>query len=168
MSAFDAEQDDTTKFKVVLNHEEQYSIWPSDRENPPGWRDDGKSGPKAECLEYIDQVWIDMRPLSLRKQMEEDAKRRAEQPEPAPLADEPPEEPLPYRLSRGDHAVVVSIRPERTVEGFRERLDLGFVHIKFTDTRGGTELGFPVDKNALDLSGVDFEKGRGRLQLSGP
>jgi MbtH protein len=72
------EQEDTTIYKVVVNHEEQYSIWPADRENAPGWRDAGKSGLKAECLEYIKEVWTDMRPLSLRKKMEEDERRRAE------------------------------------------------------------------------------------------
>ena len=65
------EQEDTTIYKVVVNQEEQYSIWPADRELPLGWRDAGKSGPKAECLEYIKEVWTDMRPLSLRKKMEE-------------------------------------------------------------------------------------------------
>lgn len=64
-------QDDTTQYKVVLNHEEQYSIWPLERPNPLGWRDAGKSGFKPECLSYIKEVWTDMRPLSLRKQMEE-------------------------------------------------------------------------------------------------
>lgn len=65
------EQEDTTTYKVVVNHEEQYSIWLADRENPLGWRDAGKSGSKAECLAYIKEVWIDMRPLSLRKKMEQ-------------------------------------------------------------------------------------------------
>ncbi len=65
------EQEDTTIYKVVVNHEEQYSIWPEHREIPLGWKDAGKSGPKAECLEYIKEVWTDMRPLSLRKKMEE-------------------------------------------------------------------------------------------------
>ena len=55
--------------KVVVNDEEQYSVWPLDRENPAGWRDAGKTGTKAECLEYIKQVWTDMRPLSVRQQM---------------------------------------------------------------------------------------------------
>jgi MbtH protein len=73
------EQEDTTIYKVVVNHEEQYSIWPADRENAPGWRDAGKSGLKAECLEYIKEVWTDMRPLSLRKKMEEDERRRAQE-----------------------------------------------------------------------------------------
>jgi MbtH protein len=61
---------DTTTYKVVINDEEQYSIWPADRENAPGWRDAGKQGTKAECLAYIEEVWTDMRPLSLRKQMD--------------------------------------------------------------------------------------------------
>jgi MbtH protein len=69
------EQEDTTIYKVVVNHEEQYSIWPADRENPLGWKDVGKSGPKAECLAYIKGVWTDMRPLSLRKKMEADARK---------------------------------------------------------------------------------------------
>jgi MbtH protein len=65
-----SELSDDSLYKVVLNHEEQYSIWPADRENPPGWRDGNKSGTKAECLAHIKDVWTDMRPLSLRKQME--------------------------------------------------------------------------------------------------
>jgi len=75
------EEDDDQVYKVVINHEEQYSIWPVDRENPLGWNDVGKSGPKQECLDYIEEVWTDMRPLSLRKKMEEDEKRRAQQQE---------------------------------------------------------------------------------------
>lgn len=57
-------------FQVVVNHEEQYSIWPDYKEMPKGWRKAGKSGYKKECLEYIEEVWTDMRPLSLRKAME--------------------------------------------------------------------------------------------------
>lgn len=67
------ETEDTTIYNVVVNYEEQYSIWPVDREIPPGWRAVDKSGPKAECLAYIKEVWTDMRPLSLRKKMEEAA-----------------------------------------------------------------------------------------------
>ncbi len=69
------EKEDTTIYRVVVNHEEQYSIWPAYRENPLGWRDAGKSGKKSECLEYINEVWTDMRPLSLRKHMENMAKQ---------------------------------------------------------------------------------------------
>ena len=71
MTRYDRE--DTTVYKVVVNHEEQYSIWPAHRENPLGWRDAGKTGLKPECLEYVKEVWTDMRPLSLRKKMEEAA-----------------------------------------------------------------------------------------------
>lgn len=67
------EEDDKTIYKVVMNHEEQYSIWPADRENALGWNDVGKTGTKAECLAYIKDVWTDMRPLSLRKKMEAQA-----------------------------------------------------------------------------------------------
>jgi MbtH protein len=70
------EREDTTIYRVVVNHEEQYSIWPIDRENALGWTDAGKTGLKAECLAYIKEVWTDMRPLSLRKKMEE-AERKA-------------------------------------------------------------------------------------------
>ena len=76
-----AEQDDLTIYRVVVNYEEMYSIWPAEREIPFGWQDAGKSGPKEECLAYIQQIWTDMRPLSLRKKMEEmeaDARRRHE------------------------------------------------------------------------------------------
>jgi MbtH protein len=58
--------DEVRLYKVVVNDEEQYSIWLADRENPPGWSDAGKEGPKEECLAYIEEVWTDMRPLSLR------------------------------------------------------------------------------------------------------
>jgi MbtH protein len=67
------EQEDTTIYVVVVNQEEQYSIWPADRELPLGWRAAGKSGLKQECLDYIKEVWTDMRPLSLRQKMEEKA-----------------------------------------------------------------------------------------------
>lgn len=61
------------ELKVVVNHEEQYSIWPADRETPDGWREVGVSGDKEKCLAYIEEHWTDMRPLSLRKQMEQNA-----------------------------------------------------------------------------------------------
>lgn len=65
------DDEDKTIYTVVVNHEEQYSIWPEYKEIPKGWRAVGKIGPKAECLAYIEEVWTDMRPLSLRKHMEE-------------------------------------------------------------------------------------------------
>jgi len=63
------EREDNSIYKVVVNQEEQYSIWPSERPLPFGWNDTGMTGLKQECLAYIEEVWKDMRPLSLRRQM---------------------------------------------------------------------------------------------------
>lgn len=65
------DREDNRIYKVVVNDEEQYSIWLADRNNPLGWRDVGKTGAKADCLAYIKEVWTDMRPLTLRQRMAE-------------------------------------------------------------------------------------------------
>lgn len=62
--------DDAQTYQVVVNHEEQYSIWPAGRALPNGWTAVGSPGAKPECLAYIKDVWTDMRPLSLRKKMD--------------------------------------------------------------------------------------------------
>ncbi|WP_433041723.1 MbtH family protein [Dactylosporangium sp. CS-033363] len=59
--------DEQREFRVVVNDEEQYSIWPADRDAPPGWRATGPAGTRQECLDHIDEVWTDLRPLSLRR-----------------------------------------------------------------------------------------------------
>lgn len=64
------ENEDKRTYQVVVNHEEQYSIWPADRELPAGWRSEGTKGTRQECLGHIGRVWTDMRPLSLRKKMD--------------------------------------------------------------------------------------------------
>nr|WP_030345988.1 MbtH family protein [Streptomyces sp. NRRL S-1022] len=70
-----AEEDtDERTYRVVLNDEEQYSVWLADRELPLGWRAEGTEGSRAECLAHIGTVWTDMRPLSLRRQMEQAAR----------------------------------------------------------------------------------------------
>src|SRR4051812_10286835 len=119
MSWNDPDREDTTIYKVVMNHEEQYSIWPEYKANPPGWNEVGKVGPKAECLAYIKEVWIDMRPLSLRETMEEMAKNP---PPPPPASDRPREQSLVDRLCGGTHPVVASVRPEKTVSRFKEAI----------------------------------------------
>jgi MbtH protein len=63
-----ADENETT-YRVVVNHEEQYSIWPANKEIPNGWREVGAPGPKSDCLAYIEKVWTDTRPLSLRQKM---------------------------------------------------------------------------------------------------
>jgi MbtH protein len=67
----DRSESDDTIYRVVMNDEEQYSIWPDDKKIPDGWRAVGTRGSKAECLQYIEETWTDMRPLSLRKRMAE-------------------------------------------------------------------------------------------------
>jgi MbtH protein len=63
------ENSSQTIYKVVRNHEEQYSIWPADRANPLGWTDAGKTGTKVDCLSYVQEVWTDLRPASLRDRL---------------------------------------------------------------------------------------------------
>ena len=70
-----ADDKDEELYRVVVNDEEQYSIWPMDKENALGWRDAGKTGTKTECLAHIKEVWTDMRPKSLRDRMERDKNR---------------------------------------------------------------------------------------------
>jgi len=74
---------------------------------------------------------------------------------------------LVKRLSEGDHPVEASLRPERTVQALKERIDRGYVHIKFTNTNGGTELGVRLDPEATDLSKADFDNQTGKVHLVG-
>ena len=65
--------DDNTTYQVLRNDEEQYSLWPLTLDIPAGWRAVGKQGTKPECMSYVDEVWTDMRPRSLREQMAADS-----------------------------------------------------------------------------------------------
>lgn len=152
-------------YHVVLNHEEQYSIWPTDRDIPNGWRAEGTVGTKDECLAHIDEVWTDMRPLSLRKYMEDAARRQDDVPEEIPA--EVDEESLASRLSRGSHPVEISLRPERTGPALRDAVDRGYVFVRFTGTRGGTELGIQLDRDTCDLAKADFDAQTGTIKLVG-
>ena len=173
--SWSAEQDDTATYKVVVNHEEQYSLWPVDRENPPGWQNAGKSGLKAECLAYIEEVWTDMRPLSLRRQMEEAARNR-EQPcvltppssaEASSATETRVQDELVQRLCAGAHPIEVILRPVKSVQALKECIDLGYVHVKFVNTRGGTELGVRLDPQATDLGQANFAQQSGTVHLVG-
>jgi uncharacterized protein YbdZ (MbtH family) len=161
-----SDQEDTTIYNVVVNHEEQYSIWPDYKEIPKGWKHAGKTGPKSECLTHIKEVWTDMRPLSLRRKMEELAKNPP--PPPAPPDPNAPRRPsLVDKLCAGNHEVEVGLRPEKTLKLFKEAIDRDYVHIKFIRTQGGTELGFRVDRAASDFSAADFENGKGTVHIAG-
>ena len=159
------EEEDKTTYKVVLNHEEQYSIWPADRENAPGWRDEGKTGSKRECLDHIQSVWTDMRPLSLRKQMAQQEQAgtvgRASDERFADSA----ADTLVGRLSNGRHAVATS--RYKTASELGDCIERGFVLVKFTGTRGGTELGFRVNPDHTDTTGANFKDGVGTVRVGG-
>jgi uncharacterized protein YbdZ (MbtH family) len=172
MALNDTEREDTTVYKVVVNHEEQYSIWPTYKPNPAGWKDAGKSGLKPDCLSYIKEVWTDMRPLSLRKKMEETARAKelsgGEMPAMSKMkSGENESGSLVKKLSQGTHPVEVTMRPEKTLKAFKGCIDRGYVHVKFTDTKGGTELGVRLTPDMSDLTAANFDHGTGKAKIVG-
>lgn len=137
MSASEQGRDDAMIFRVVVNDEEQYSIWPATRPIPGGWRDAGKQGPRADCLAHIATVWTDMRPLSVRvPPSEEGACGAADSPRSAPL----PDDDLVARLAARDHVVEPVLHPDRSVRALRQRLERGSVYVRFFGDRGTTDL----------------------------
>jgi len=156
------------RYEVVVNDEEQYSIWPEGREIPLGWHAEGFAGPKEACLDHIETVWTDMRPKSLREKLAAGILDSDELP---PLPDEEPDGSLVQRLAKGSHPVVVAGVGDRaaaeSIERFRQRMDRGHVSVLFTGTRGGTELTLRFDPGSVDRSGCDFAGRSGRLALAG-
>jgi uncharacterized protein YbdZ (MbtH family) len=164
----DNELEDQMIYQVVMNHEEQYSIWPSTRDLPAGWNAAGPTGKKVECLEHIKQVWTDMRPLSLRKRM--DAAQDAAETVGTTAGSEPDEEgqadDLVDRLAKGRHPIEVTLRPEKTIDALVKCIERNYVHIRFTGTRGGTELGVPLDRDRCDLAATSGER-KGTVHFEG-
>jgi hypothetical protein len=74
---------------------------------------------------------------------------------------------LVTRLSEGEHRLEAALRPERSAKSLKESIDRNFVNVKFTDTRGGTELGFELDRRSSDLSKVNFDIPEGIVTLVG-
>lgn len=74
---------------------------------------------------------------------------------------------LVERLANGKHPVEIDLKPEKTLEALKKRIDLGYLHVKFLKARGGTELGIQLDKQLMDLTAVDFENGSGYLKIVG-
>jgi len=171
----DGESEHQLLYKVVINDEEQYSIWPAMRPSPAGWRDAGRTGARADCLEFIRSVWTDMRPLSLRRIEEENRRRHDVLNVLGPLRGEAPGDrsgaamgsSLVTRLCRGENPVIAIVRPTQTLQAFRERLNIGYLHLAFTGTAGGTELGVRLDRKRVNTSDADLYKGEGRVRLAG-
>ena len=149
-------------YRVVVNDEMQYSIWPLDRELPSGWREAGRSGPLADCLAHIDEVWTDMRPLSLRRHM--DAAATMPAPEPLPDENEPPH--LVERLAVEQPVEFASSVADRT-RALKESVECGFVLIRFPCTEGVTDLAITLDRAASRLDGADFVAASGTVDLVG-
>lgn len=155
-------------YNVVVNDEGQYSIWSDDLniEIPKGWRSVGKSGPKADCLSYIQDVWTDMRPLSLQKAMAE-AERSSPPIAVTKNASTPATPSLVERLTQGDHPVEAVVRTAKGIAAFKECIDRGYAHIRFTDTKGGTELKLGLEKTLCDLTKGNFQDSTGTIRLAG-
>ena len=116
------EEEDNRDYIVVVNHEEQYSIWLADKELPLGWTKVGFKGKKPECLAYIKEVWTDMRPLALRKKMQETELTKEQTPKPPePVEPKPvPETPKPEKT-----APAKPVPPKEEVEPETIRIFVG-------------------------------------------
>ena len=153
-------------YKVVTNHEEQYSIWPAEKEIPPGWRDVGKSGLKSECLDYINEVWTDMRPLSLRNKMEEIGKAKTGNTNQASESTTKKDKLL-IRLSSGKHPVEIDRIEKTDGKDIQKRIKQGYIHIRFPATKGGTVLGIALEDKECRLDNANFEGNSGSVYLEG-
>jgi uncharacterized protein YbdZ (MbtH family) len=158
-------KDDLQEHRVVVNAEEQYSIWPLDRELPQGWFEAGKSGPVSECLAYIAEVWTDMRPLSLRQHMASMPASGAQTTAEGP-AESTDTKHLIDRLA-GDQSVEFWTPLADRARALKESLDRGFVLIRFLQTTGVTELAMSLDRDASKTEDTDFKTATGRVQFAG-
>jgi uncharacterized protein YbdZ (MbtH family) len=171
-----ADHKDEEQYRVVVNAERQYSIWPVYKENPLGWEDEGMKGSKTSCLEHIDKVWTDMRPLSLQKFMAQNAPKGTPKKIEIPKA---PEDGKDYfHAPQPANDLVKRLMKEQPVELIRYKdadklkkaAENGYVLVKFTGTQGGTELGANV-KNDDPKCQVTFNEQEktatihGRLKL---
>jgi uncharacterized protein YbdZ (MbtH family) len=140
-------EDDAMTYRVVVNHEGQYSIWPAERDEPFGWEPIGKTGNKSECLEHIDLIWTDMRPNSLRRQMAEAdcAGRDLASASGVECDDTAWGASLVDRLSQGKHQVEAWLGSEDRQGAFGRCVERGYLRIRFPQTGGGTVLGLRID-----------------------
>jgi len=153
------------RFTPVVNDEGQYSIWPEVSELPPGWKREGAPASRAACLDYIRTHWTDMRPVSVRRSLDEHPAQRGggDRAAPAPSPD------LVDRLSAGERPLRLRIREGSSVSDLRTCLERGWLRVEFPETRGGTELDVEVDLSACRLGDPGASDGRihleGRLTL---
>lgn len=148
---------DPNTYVVVINDEEQYSIWRADRAIPAGWRDEGTRGDKTACLEHIGRVWTDMRPLSIRRAAEASPPAAAAPTGNPPARSADSKNELVARLESEQPIVLVG-RPHASVAELNAQLSRGAVVVAFERT--GTEL-------CIKLAGNAAERPDGRVALEG-
>lgn len=144
--------DNEYKYVVVKNIEEQYSIWPSFKEIPDGWCSCNFLGTKEECLSYVKEHWVDMRPLSLRKEMEKPSVFKTNTSNQDSVVEIPS---LVSILTNGQkHSLVVLVDSK---DELINQLQYGYLHIKFTNTIGESSLILELDKNIKDVINFDYD-----------
>jgi uncharacterized protein YbdZ (MbtH family) len=148
-------------YQVVRNDEEQYSIWRTGSAPPEGWHAVGFEGDRDACLAHIEEVWTDLRPLSLRQALAEPRTK-------PPVPPGPTGPTLVSRLCASEQPVKVVLRPEPSLERLRSALSREYVQLLFSSTDGGTEVGIRLSApGAIDLSAADMTAGTGTAQLIG-
>lgn len=154
--------DSPTNYKVVINEEEQYSVWAADVRNPPGWRDAGMSGSRQDCLDYIAKVWTNMCPLSVRRRLaQNELTQDAGMAEPQAIERTAPDDLL-TRICVEKQAVQL-IR-SRTI---REDLDAGYVHLQFSRAGDEIELGIRLVPSSCDYGYADLDAEVGTIRIGG-
>ena len=160
--------------RVVVNQEEQYSIWPVDRDLPSGWQEIGFTGRKKDCLEHIKRIWTDLRPLSLRKHMEnlDQSGANFEMHETGDRENDThkvkgEQYELVDFLSAGDHPVKLELKSDTKDVELQKAIDNGYVVIGFSDTRGGTDLGIRLERDLCVLDNCDIQQLKGQIRLVG-
>jgi len=160
---------DQYDYSVVVNDEEQYSIWPIFKIVPEGWKEVGFKGKKEDCLSHISQVWTDMRPLSLRNKMDELQKEWTETvntKSETPSHTQSEMSSTVVFLVNGIHPI--STKPtDNDCKSFHTSLNRQYIHITFTDTAGGTCLGMRIDPNKTVFIDANFESELGSIEVEG-
>lgn len=151
------------QYSVVVNDEMQYSIWPEMKPLPGGWKKEGFQGAKESCLEHINKVWTDMRPLSLRKKLEDMALNPSSYLKETKI----PQDDLVDRLCQKQQPV--KLDPQvRDIADILKCIDQSFIYIEFSQIEGGTIVGVQIKNfsKKVDESGKEKAFIDGYLNLN--
>lgn len=160
------EREDNFKYIVVVNHEEQYSIWRADFELPGGWSSCGFEGYRDECIAYVDKVWLDMRPLSVRRALQE-IEKNTQSAQPQQGHEAPPREPLVSRLTKEKRRFEFVSANELSRDLIKQSIKRGVVHFRIPDTDGGTVIGLVIDEAKAKECVASIDAGCEELSIVG-